>query len=187
MKRGSTNRLNPFESRVIWSRRNASWRIHRVFHTRFDLWSVRSGHFPLLYPSKVPNSRGHDYGWRLQSELGQEIRSLQTRFEDRHRKQVPVQGLGYEWSSITVFYSFTYMSQWTQLHFVRLLTVFCRISISPTEIEDCPEVRFRPLRWFALLQCDIESVSPLHSVSSPRPDWKRTHQGVRWYLENAAW
>jgi hypothetical protein len=45
---------------------------------------------------KVPNSRGHDYGWRLQSTLGQEIQNLQTRFNQQHKKRVPNEVLGYD-------------------------------------------------------------------------------------------
>jgi hypothetical protein len=45
---------------------------------------------------KVPNSRGHDYGWRLQSALGQEIKGLQTRFENQHKKRVSAEVLGFD-------------------------------------------------------------------------------------------
>jgi hypothetical protein len=45
---------------------------------------------------KVPNSRGHDYGWRLQSTLGQEIQNLQTKFSDQHKKRVSTEVLGYD-------------------------------------------------------------------------------------------
>ncbi len=43
---------------------------------------------------QVPNSRGHDYGWRLQSSLGQEIQNLQIRFDHQHKKRVPNEVLG---------------------------------------------------------------------------------------------
>ena len=45
---------------------------------------------------KVPNSRGHDYGWRLQNNLGQNIQNLQIRFEDQHKKRVSKEVLGYD-------------------------------------------------------------------------------------------
>lgn len=44
----------------------------------------------------MPNSRGHDYGWRLESGLGQEIKNLQARFDDQHRKRVSKEVLGYD-------------------------------------------------------------------------------------------
>ncbi|CAF0749077.1 unnamed protein product [Rotaria sordida] len=48
------------------------------------------------FSNTIPNSRGHDYGWRLQTDSGQEIRSLQTRFDDQHKKRVPKEILGYD-------------------------------------------------------------------------------------------
>ncbi|CAM4877469.1 unnamed protein product [Rotaria socialis] len=48
------------------------------------------------FSDKVPNSHGHDYGWRLQSNVGQEIQSLQTRFGDQHKKRVSKEVLGYD-------------------------------------------------------------------------------------------
>jgi len=49
-----------------------------------------------IFFSKVPNSRGHDYGWRLQSDVGQEIKNLQTRFNNQHKHRVPKDVLGYD-------------------------------------------------------------------------------------------
>ncbi|CAF3529553.1 unnamed protein product [Adineta steineri] len=48
------------------------------------------------FSDTIPNSRGHDYGWRLQSNLGQEIQNLQIRFHDEHKKRVPKEILGYD-------------------------------------------------------------------------------------------
>ena len=45
---------------------------------------------------EVPNSRGHDYGWRLHSNLGHEIQTLQTRFEEQYKKRAPKEVLGYD-------------------------------------------------------------------------------------------
>jgi hypothetical protein len=43
---------------------------------------------------KLPSSRGHDYGWHLETQLGREIKSLQTRFENQHKKRRPTEVLG---------------------------------------------------------------------------------------------
>ncbi|CAF0906507.1 unnamed protein product [Adineta ricciae] len=48
------------------------------------------------FSDTVPNSRGHDYGWRLQSTLGQEIQNLQVRFDEQYKKRVPKEILGYD-------------------------------------------------------------------------------------------
>ena len=61
----------------------------RIFVT--SRWTFAS---PLAF--QVPNSRGHDYGWRLQSHLGQEIQNLQTRFDDQHKKRLSTVILGYD-------------------------------------------------------------------------------------------
>ncbi|UJR13921.1 hypothetical protein I4U23_000926 [Adineta vaga] len=39
------------------------------------------------FSDTIPNTRGHDYGWRLQNDLGQEIATLQTRFNSQHKKR----------------------------------------------------------------------------------------------------
>jgi len=48
------------------------------------------------FSETIPNSRGHDYGWRLQSEIGQEIKNLQIKFNEQYRKRVPTEALGYD-------------------------------------------------------------------------------------------
>lgn len=44
----------------------------------------------------MPNSRGHDYGWHLQSPLGREIKMLQARFDNQHRKRRSADVLGFD-------------------------------------------------------------------------------------------
>jgi len=51
---------------------------------------------PSRFSNMVPNSRGHDYGWYLQTELGREIKNLQTRFDNQHKKRLSTVVLGYE-------------------------------------------------------------------------------------------
>ncbi|CAF2643742.1 unnamed protein product [Rotaria sp. Silwood2] len=48
------------------------------------------------YDSKIPNSRGHDYGWQLQNQLGKEIEHLQTCYNNQHKKRVRTEVLGYD-------------------------------------------------------------------------------------------
>ncbi len=48
---------------------------------------------------KVPNSHGHDYGWHLQTELGKEIKNLETSFHNQHKKRLATVVLGYEWKT----------------------------------------------------------------------------------------
>jgi hypothetical protein len=45
---------------------------------------------------KLPNSRGHDYGWHLQRQSGQEIENLQKRFNNQHKKRLSTVVLGYD-------------------------------------------------------------------------------------------
>lgn len=53
-------------------------------------------HFFLERLLKLPSSRGHDYGWHLKTELGREVKSLQTRFENQHKKRRPTEVLGFD-------------------------------------------------------------------------------------------
>ncbi|CAF1332181.1 unnamed protein product [Adineta steineri] len=48
------------------------------------------------FSNTVPNSRGHDYGWRLESDLGQEINNLQGRLNMQYKKQRSKEILGYD-------------------------------------------------------------------------------------------
>jgi hypothetical protein len=45
---------------------------------------------------KVPNSHGHDYGWHLETQLGQEIKTLQKRFDNQHKKRLSTVVLGFD-------------------------------------------------------------------------------------------
>ena len=55
----------------------------------------RNDKFSIIYILfKIPNSRGHDYGWHLQTQLGREIKILQTRFDNQYKKHRSTDVLG---------------------------------------------------------------------------------------------
>ncbi|CAF0874673.1 unnamed protein product [Didymodactylos carnosus] len=48
------------------------------------------------FSNTLPNSRGHDYGWRLQTDVGQQIKNMQSQFDEQFRIRVPKEVLGYD-------------------------------------------------------------------------------------------
>ncbi|CAF0953057.1 unnamed protein product [Didymodactylos carnosus] len=48
------------------------------------------------FSNTLPNSRGHEYGWRLQTDVGQQIKNMQIQFDEQFRIRVPKEVLGYD-------------------------------------------------------------------------------------------
>ncbi|UJR33273.1 hypothetical protein I4U23_020728 [Adineta vaga] len=100
--------VNPWDAAQIWiesinketSSRKQWADIHGWMAEYDPKGNIKPKRAPLQnstrFSDTIPNSRGHDYGWRLQSTLGQEIQGLQVRFNEQHKKRVPKEILGYD-------------------------------------------------------------------------------------------